>query len=76
MEQSNTLDDLQGTLEAKIQAGDIFEVNRVTDDVVKQALSRMKGGKNDGIFDFQSDCLVNGPPILVTHLANMIPAAS
>ena len=72
MEQSNILDDLQGTLEAKIQAGDIFEVNRVTDDVVKQALSRMKGGKNDGIFDFQSDCLVNGPPILVTHLANMI----
>ena len=72
VEQCNSLIDLQDMLQGKIQAGDIFEVNRVTEDVVKQALGRMKGGKNDAIFDFQSDCLVNGPPILVTHLANMI----
>ena len=72
VEQDDELNDLQNELEEKIQAGDIFEVDRVTEEVVKQALERMKGGKNDAIFDFQSDCLTNGPQTLVTHLTNMI----
>ena len=32
----------------------------------------MKGNKGDAIFDFQSDCLIDGPPEVVTHLTNLI----
>ena len=32
----------------------------------------MKGNKSDALFDFQSDCLIDGPPEVVTHLTNMI----
>ena len=38
------------------------------------ALGRMKGSKNDSVFDFQSDCLIHGPPELIFHLVNMIKA--
>ena len=48
------------------------EVYRVTESVVRQGLKLMKGNKSDSIFDFQSDCLTEGPPKLVTHLTNMI----
>ena len=49
-------------------------MNRVTEDVVKQGLQRMKGSKNDATYDFQSDCLISGPPELVSHLTNLIRA--
>ena len=32
----------------------------------------MKGNKSDSIYDFQSDCLVNGPAELVQHLVNLL----
>ena len=50
----------------------MYQVQRDTEDVVKQSLARMKGSKSDAIFNFQSDCLINGPPVLVTHLTNLL----
>ena len=32
----------------------------------------MKGGKSDGLYEFNSDCLINGPPELLKHLTNLI----
>ena len=32
----------------------------------------MKGNKHDAIFDIVSDCIIHGPPELVTHLTNLI----
>ena len=40
--------------------------------MVKKGLKWMKGNKSDAVFDFQSDCLMDGPPEVVTHLTNMI----
>ena len=60
------------SLNKKINKEDIYQVNRISEGVVKQGLSRMKGSKSDAIFDFQSDCLISGPPVLVTHLTNII----
>ena len=34
----------------------------------------MKGGKSDVVFEFNSDCLINAPEILHTHLANLFRA--
>ena len=63
---------LQDRLNQNISSQDISEVYRVTESVVKQGLKLMKGNKGDAIFDFQSDCLIDGPPEVVTHLTNLI----
>ena len=63
---------LQERLNQNISSEDIYEVHRVTESVVKQGLKLMKANKSDAIFDFQSDCLIDGPPELVTHLTNLI----
>ena len=47
-------------------------VDRITVDLVKLALKKMKGGKSDGVYEFNSDCLINGPPELLKHLTNLI----
>ena len=48
------------------------QVDRITEDVVRQALKMMKGSKRDVLFDIQSDCLIDGPPALVTHLTGLL----
>ena len=50
----------------------LLQVNRITEDLVRKALKLMKSSKRDALFDIQSDCLINGPPALVTHLTNLI----
>ena len=50
----------------------MHDVNKITPDLVKEALKSMKNGKSDAIFDFQSDCLTQGPDVLASHLANML----
>ena len=52
----------------------IAHVDRITTDLVKQALASMKSSKNDAIFNIQSDCMINGPEVLITHLVNMLRA--
>ena len=49
-----------------------MQVDRITEDLVRQALKKMKGNKADALFEMQSDCLINGPPQLVTHLTNIL----
>ena len=39
---------------------------------MKKAFREMKGGKNDAMYDIQSDCLKNGPESLFSHLTNLI----
>ena len=48
------------------------DVNKITPDLVKEALNSMKNGKSDAIFEFQLDCLTQGPDVLASHLANML----
>ena len=64
--------DLKNRLNRKISSQDMVEVNRITESVIRQGLKIMKANKSDAIFDFQSDCLIEGPPEVVTHLTNMI----
>ena len=46
--------------------------NRPTDNVTYRAAITAKNSKNDEYFTIASDCLINGPPELVTHLTNLI----
>ena len=53
-------DDSKGTL------------HRVNEKVVQEALRHMQKSKHDEYFTIASDCLINGPPELITHLTNLI----
>ena len=64
--------DLREELNSKISSADIPDIERIDTNLVKIALGRMKGNKSDSIYDFQSDCLVNGPAELVQHLVNLL----
>ena len=72
VEQAEDIKQLQEELNSKISSADIRDINRIDCNLIKEALARMKGNKSDAIFDFQSDCLINGPPELVSHLVQMI----
>ena len=47
-------------------------MNRVTEDLVREAFKKMKCKKSDSVFDIMSDFYINGPEELVSHLAALI----
>ena len=50
----------------------LVQTDRINEDLVKRALKLLKGNKGDALFEIQSDCLINGPPELVTHLTSIL----
>ena len=48
------------------------DVNRIDETIVREAIGKLKAGKSDALFDFSSDCLINAPPELITHLTHML----
>ena len=49
----------------------MIDVNKITPEVVKKAVSHLNTGKSDPTFLFSSECLINAPDILYEHLANV-----
>ena len=52
----------------------LIEVNKITSNIVREAALKMKGGKSDVSGSFQSEVLLNGPPLLFDHLAALFRA--
>ena len=48
------------------------DIERINEDLIKEAIRKLKSGKSDALYDYSSDVFINGPPELVTHLTNMI----
>ena len=48
------------------------QLQRFSEDVIKDALNLMKAKKNDAIFNITSDFYLNGPPELIPHLTNLV----
>ena len=66
------MDQLRNKLEQAVGQRILAEVDRVNENLVKQALTLMKSNKCDALFEFQSDCLINGPPELIQHLTYLL----
>ena len=47
-------------------------VNKIDNELIRKALKIMQAKKADAIFNFQSDCIMNGPPALIMHLTNLV----
>ena len=64
--------DVAKILDSKISNKCVDEVEKVTPDLIKEAVKRVKPNKSDPVFDFTSDCLKNAPDSLFLHLSNII----
>ena len=52
--------------------GDNTEViDKINESLIKEAINRMKVEKSDVMFEFSSDCIINAPEEIYTHIANM-----
>ena len=71
-EHGEELAHLDNNISEAIGAHSMEDADRVTVDLVKKALNRMKSGKKDALFDLQSDCLTSGPDALILHITNLI----
>ena len=71
-EHGPAFDEVKNKISGNITPDSIAQVNRISESLVEDALKSMRAGKNDALFDFQSDCIINGPRLLITHLTNMI----
>ena len=49
----------------------LIDVNRISVDIVKEAMKHIKDGKKDNLYDFSSECLTNAPPELAEHIATL-----
>ena len=64
-------DKLKKSVESSVGEADLADIDVVNKELVREALKKMKGGKSDVTFDFNSDCLINAPDNLLEHLANL-----
>ena len=64
-------EELKNNIEGNLSDHNYDEICAIDEDLATEALGKMKGGKNDVMFSFSSDCIINGPPLLEMHLANL-----
>ena len=72
MEQSSTLDDITVDLEDKVDMLGHTQLDRINEELIREALKMMKPNKKDAVFDAMSDFYIHGPPELVSHLTVML----
>ena len=71
-EHGQAFQELCDVIENEVGVEATNQINRIDEGLITRALNMMKSNKNDSIFDFQSDCLIHGPPELVSHLAKLL----
>ena len=67
VDHGDDMNKLRDEINGQIDQSSIEVVNKIDAKLVKEALSKMKAGKSDVLYQFSSDCLTNGPTDLVPH---------
>ena len=62
------LESLKIEVQNKVNLWHLNDVDKVTEDVVKEANGHLKNNKTDPIYAFTSDCIKKGPDILFKYL--------
>ena len=71
----NSIDDKENLeaisrhLSENIDAHSLEEIDRITPKLIRTAISKLKNGKTDPVFQYSSDCLKDPPEVLCEHLA-------
>ena len=69
VDDQSELFDLTKHLSDCINPSNINNVLRISPSLVREAITRPKNNKSDPLFEFNSDCLKNGPSVLFEQLA-------
>ena len=72
VDEKQDLADLKIDIENSIHTSDFKEVELVTSDIIKKAVSKLKNDKSDPMFPYTSDCFKQAPDVLFDKLANLI----
>ena len=72
VELGDKLERLSDSLETDIGPHSLSQLERINEDLIREALNKMKGNKRDAIYDTVSDCYINGPPELISHLTSLV----
>ena len=71
-EPGQAFEDLCTKIDNEVDTAGVEQLDRIDEALVLKALSMLKNNKNYALFDFQSDCLSNGPAELVHHLTQLL----
>ena len=69
VDEKQDLADLKIDIENSIHTSDFKEVELVTSDIIKKAVSKLKNDKSDPMFPYTSDCFKQAPDVLFDKLA-------
>ena len=72
VDEQDTLQDVASIIDSKISNNCKEEIKKITPDIIKEAVSRIRPQKSDPVFNFTSDCLKNAPQSLYAHISNII----
>ena len=72
VDETEELVKLSEDLETKITSASLDDVDKVTDEIVHDAATKLKVNKIDPIFEFTSNTLKNAPNLLFVHLSVII----
>ena len=72
VELSDDFEDMVDKVKEEAVQENIAQINQIDDELIRKALKIMKSNKNDAIFNIQSDCFINGPPLLIAHLGSLV----
>ena len=62
---------VQESIDLQVDPSLLGDLDRVNEDAVLQALHKLKNGKSDPLFSFNSDCLINSGQELLSHVTQL-----
>ena len=71
VEDQGELMEINKQLNKMIDSSSMIEINKVTTELVAEAISRVNSNKTDPQYEFTSDCIKNAPVILCKKLAEL-----
>ena len=66
VELGNELERVSDSTNARITGDSAAQLARVNEETVREPLTIIKGNNHDAMFDIVSDCIIHGPPELVS----------
>ena len=67
VDDQDSLQDVASIIDSKISNNCKEEIKKITPDIIKEAVSRIRPQKSDPVFNFTSDCLKT-PPKVYMHI--------
>ena len=72
VDDDHNVSDILTKVNGMIGEVDIAEIEKINGVTVQEALSRIKSGKTDPMYEFSSDCLKKAPDLFHEYIATMI----